>query len=283
MRNVLIISFLCLLLLSGCAALNELSNASKPEVQYRDMRISDITFDGVTLLFDFDINNPNRFDISADGYEYDFLINDQSFISGIRDEEVRIEQNSAGVIQVPVSLRFQEVYETFRSVLQQDELAYALSTEVRFDLPVLGIQTVPVRASGEIPVPKPPRVEFGEFNINQISLSGADAEVTFRVSNPNIFALSLMSASYNLRVNGREWLDTILNDQIRVESGQSREVKIPIRLNSSQLGSALMDLMGGNTTFDYELSGTATVSAELEGFPASQDIPFDLNGTYTVE
>ena len=260
MRIKIFISILSLFLISGCAALSEFSDASKPDVEFREMNISNITFDDVTLLFDFNVNNPNRFDISAAGYEYDFQINDRSFISGTRNEGIRIEQNSTGVFQVPVTLRYEDVYQTFRSLSQQDEIAYALSTEVNFDLPVLGIQSIPVSTSGEIPVPKPPRIEFGDFNVTRVSLSGADAEVTFRVDNPNTFALSLLSASYNLRVNGREWLDTVLNESIRVESGQSREVRVPIRLNSSQLGSALMDLMGGNTTFDYELSGTATVS-----------------------
>lgn len=283
MKNAVIAVFSLLLLLPGCAAIGELSDVREPAVQFRNMSVSNITFDDVTLLFDFDVTNPNRFGVRAAGYEYDFFINDRSFVQGSMDEPVAIERESASVIQIPVTLSYQEVYRTFSSVLNQDQISYNLSTEVDFDLPVLGMQSVPVSTSGEIPVPKPPRVEFGDFNINQVSLSGAEAEVTFRVSNPNVFALSLLSASYNLRVNGREWLDTTLSELIRVESGQTREVQIPVRLNSAQLGSALMDLMGGSTTFNYELEGSASVSADLEGFPASQMIPFELNGTYTVQ
>lgn len=283
MRYAVLIGCTILFLLPGCAAIGELSDVREPAVQFREMSVSNITFDSITLLFDFDVSNPNRFEVSAEGYEYDFSINNRSFISGSMNEPFMIEKESASIIQVPVTLSYQEVYRTFSSVLNQDQIAYELSTEVDFDLPVLGMQSVPVRTSGEIPVPKPPRVEFGDFTINQVSLSGAEAEVTFRVSNPNVFALSLLSASYNLRVNGREWLDTTLNELIRVESGQSREVRIPVRLNSAQLGSALVDLMGGNSSFNYELSGTASVSADLVGFPASQQIPFELNGTYTVD
>lgn len=283
MKYAVLIGSTILFLLPGCAAIGELSDVREPAVDFREMSVSNITFDSVTLLFDFDVSNPNRFGVSAEGYEYDFFINNRSFISGSMNDPVTIERESASIIQIPVTLSYQEVYRTFSSVMNQDQIAYELSTEVDFDLPVLGMQSVPVSTSGEIPVPKPPRVEFGEFIINQVSLSGADAEVSFTVSNPNVFALSLLRASYNLRVNGREWLDTTLNELIRVESGQSREVRIPIRLNSAQLGSALMDLMGGNSTFNYELSGTASVSADLEGFPASQDIPFELNGTYTVD
>lgn len=271
-----------LFFIASCATLRDISDVREPDVSFKDMSIQNITFDGVTLLFDFEVNNSNRFNVNAEGYNYEFFINENSFVSGNSTEPLRIEQQSTSTIQVPVTLNFSEVYQTFSSILRQDQMAYQLSTEVEFDLPVLGSRTVPVSASGEIPIPKPPRVEFGDFNIRQVSLSGADAEVSFRVTNPNSFAISVLSADYNLRVNGREWLDTTLNELIRVGGSESREIIIPIRLNSAQLGSALMDLMGGTTTFNYELSGSADVSAEIEGFPDSQQVPFDLNGRYTI-
>jgi LEA14-like dessication related protein len=283
MRIFIYLSLVLLFAISGCATLREYSDVREPDVQFRDMSIENITFDGVTLLFDFDVSNPNRFGVNADRYSYEFFINDQSFISGNMDERISIEQESTSRISVPVTLNFSEVYQSFSSILRQDRFAYQLSTEVQFNLPVVGNRTVPVSTSGEIPIPKPPRVEFGEFDIKQVSLSGAEAEVSFRVTNPNTFAISLLRADYNLRVNGREWLDTTMNDLIRVAGSESREVRIPIRLNSAQLGSALMDLMGGNSTFNYELKGNADVSADLEGFPVSQEIPFELSGSYSMD
>jgi LEA14-like dessication related protein len=279
-------SFLLLivtLVIVSCSTLRDVADVREPSVTYQDMSIQSITFDGVTLLFDFDVTNPNRFNVTADQYNYEFFINERSFISGIQEVPLRIESESVSRIQVPVSLNFQEVYQTFSSILRQDNLAYQLSTEVEFSLPVAGKRKVPVTTSGEIPIPKVPRVEFGDFNVKNISFSGAEVEVSFRVFNPNAFGISVSNAAYNLRVNGREWLDTTLEQVIRVEGSENREIVIPIRLNASQLGSALMDLMQGNSTFNYELSGSAEVDADLEGFPAGQLIPFDLSGRYTMD
>jgi LEA14-like dessication related protein len=277
--TILIIS----LLLTSCAALRDYTDIREPVVQFSDMSIQNITFDGVTLLFDFDVTNPNRFNVNAEQYSYEFFINEQSFISGIQESPLRINSEATSTIQVPVTLNFQEVYQTFSSLLRQDQMAYQLSTEVEFDLPVAGRKKVPVSTSGEIPIPRVPRIDFGGFNLKEVSLTGAEVEVSFRVANPNRFGISLNNADYNLRVNGREWLDTSLGESIRVEASENREITIPIRLNAAQMGSALMDMMAGRTTFNYELTGSAEVSADLEGFPAGQLIPFELSGRYTLD
>jgi LEA14-like dessication related protein len=271
------------LLASSCAALRDYTDIREPDVQFSNMSIQNITFDGVTLLFDFDVTNPNRFNVNAEQYSYEFFINENSFLSGNQQVPLRIESEATSTIQVPVTLNFQEVYQTFSSLLRQDEMAYMLSTEVEFDLPVAGRKKVPVSTSGEIPIPRVPRIDFGGFDLKNVSLTGADVEVSFRVSNPNRFGISLDRADYNLRVNGREWLDTSLGETIRVGGSENQNITIPIRLNAAQMGSALMDLMSGRTTFNYELTGSAEVSADLEGFPGGQLIPFDLSGSYTID
>ncbi len=271
------------LLVSSCASLRDYTDIREPDVRFSNMSIQNITFDGVTLLFDFDVTNPNRFNVNAEQYSYEFFINENSFLSGTQQEPLRIASEATSIIQVPVTLNFQEVYQTFSSLLRQDAMAYMLSTEVEFDLPVAGRKKVPVSTSGEIPIPRVPRIDFGGFDLKNVSLTGAEVEVSFRVSNPNSFGISLDRADYKLRVNGREWLDTSLGETIRGDGSDNRKITIPIRLNAAQMGSALMDLMSGRSTFNYELTGSAEVSADLEGFPGGQLIPFDLSGSYTLD
>jgi LEA14-like dessication related protein len=259
------------------------ADVREPDVRFQNMSVQQITFDGVTLLFDFEVTNPNRFSVSAEQYSYEFFINDESFIRGLQEEPLRIERESTDLIQVPVSLTFSEVYRTFGSVLRQDSLSYQLTTEVEFDLAVVGRQRVPVETSGHIPLPRMPRVDFGDINVKELSFSGADVEVSFRVRNPNPFSIAVSQVDYLLKVNGREWLDSTLDEEIRVEGSESREVRIPLRLSTTQLGSAMMDIMSGNSTFQYDLTGSAEISADLEGFPSGQLFPFELSGEYEMD
>lgn len=282
MKKYLIFVF-CAFFASGCASLRDAADVREPDVRFQNMSVQQITFDGVTLLFDFEVTNPNRFSVSAEQYSYEFFINEESFIRGLQEEPLRIERESTDLIQVPVSLTFSEVYRTFGSVLRQDSLSYQLATEVEFDLAVVGRQRVPVETSGHIPLPRMPRVDFGDINVKELSFSGADVEVSFRVRNPNPFSIAVSKVDYLLKVNGREWLDSTLDEEIRVEGSESREVRIPLRLSTTQLGSAMMDIMSGNSTFQYDLTGSAEISADLEGFPSGQLFPFELSGEYEMD
>lgn len=272
-----------LFLIASCSALRDFADVRQPTVNYSQVSIQNISFEGVTLLFDFDVNNPNQFGVTADQYSYEFFINDNSFLSGTQAENLRIIRESTSLVQVPISLNFSEVFNTFSSLLRRDSLSYQLSTEVEFDVPGLGKQRVPINAAGELPIPRMPRIEFGGLNVNNLSMSGADLEVGFRVSNPNSFGVSLANAAYTLNVNGREWLDTRLADAIRLGASDSDMITIPIRLNASQMGSVLVDMMRGTTEFDYNISGSADISADIDGFEDGNTIPFDLDGTYRTE
>lgn len=272
-----------LLLTTSCSTLRDAADIREPNVEFSKMSIQSISFDGVTLLFDFDITNPNRMGVSAEGYNYEFFINENSFLSGVQDQRLSIGAESNSVVQVPVSMKFSELYQTFESLVRQDSLSYMLSTEVEFDLPVMGSRKVPVQTSGNLPIPRIPRINFDGFDIKNISLSGADVEVSFRISNPNLFKIGLQSVSYILDVNGRNWLDTVLEESVEVSGGENKLVTLPIRLNASQMGSAMMDIMAGRKEFDYKLRGSASVSADIEGFEDGETLPFDLEGTYKID
>lgn len=285
MKKHLLPVFLILMMamFSSCAALRDAADIQEPNVRFSNMSIQTINFDGVTLLFDFDVTNPNRLDVSADSYNYEFFINGQSFISGTQDERLEIDRESTSTIQVPVSMTFSNLYESFRSVLRQDSVSYRMDTAVSFSLPVIGSRTVPVQAEGQLPIPKVPRIQFGDFEMKRLSFSGAEMELSFRVNNPNGFGITLAGADYALQVNGKEWLDTRLGESIRVDGSQTREITIPVELSASQMGSALIEMMGGRKEFSYRLTGQARVSADIEGFTEEQTVPFDLEGVLNLD
>lgn len=283
MKKCLIISVIMVSFLAGCSALRELSDIKEPTVAFSDVSIQSLSFDGITLLFDFDVTNPNRFGVSAEQYQYEFFINDRSFLSGEQKEGISIDRETTTIIQVPVSFTFSKLAETFGSLIRQDSLSYQLSTEVEFELPAAGRQRVPVEAGGQFPLPKIPRIEFGDFNVTDMSFTGARIEVSFQVINPNSFGITLSGADYQLEVNGNEWLDSSIEQAIEVRGSESTEIEIPIRLNAAQLGSAMRDIISGETDFQYRLTGEAEISADIEGFDSAQLIPFDLSGRYRLD
>lgn len=279
----IVLSVFTLFILISCNTLRDLSNIQKPSVQYSSMSIEDMSFTDATLLFDFEVDNPNSFGISADQYQYEFFINGSEFVTGVQTENLRIESKSKSIIQVPVKLTFSEVFDTIGSIARQDSISYKISSEVQFDIAGVRQQRVPVSAEGQLPIPKMPKVELSNFNVNQLSLSGAEMVASFRVQNPNPFGISFTDASYNLVVKENEWLNTTLERDINLSGSESELISIPIRLNSSQMGSVLFDMLRGEKEFPYELTGSARISAEIPGFNGFEILPFNISGTYRLE
>lgn len=282
MKKIILSLFVCLLFIS-CNTLRDLSNIQKPSVRYSSMSIEDMSFEDVTLVFDFEVNNPNSFGVSADQYQYEFFINGTEFVTGIQSENVRIESESKSIIQVPVSLTFSEVFDTISSAVNRDSISYRISSEVQFDIAGVRQQRVPVSAEGELPIPKIPKIELSNFNVNELSFSGAEMVASFRVENPNSFGISFADASYNLEVNEKQWLDTTLERDIELSGSESELITIPIRLNSSQMGSVLFDMLSGEKEFPYKLTGSARISADIPGFDGFEVLPFNISGTYRLD
>lgn len=272
--------FLILLFFTGCTALRDLANIQKPNLEYSNMSVQSINFNEAELLFNFDVNNPNPVGITASEYNYNFLVNDNSFLSGKQDSNVKIGANGKSVLQVPVTLKYSELLNTFNSLLRSSAFDYGLDTEFVFDIPGIGQQRLPVSASGSLPVPKIPRFEFAGFNVKSITPAGADMELKIGINNPNRFPIILNGASYVLDVNGRQWLNTSLTDAIRVSADDRSEIVIPVQLNAAQMGSVLVDLMRGSTEFNYSLSGNADVGAEIDGFSFTENLLIDREGVF---
>jgi len=280
MKKTAAFLLITIVFIAGCSALRDFANIQQPSVDFNRVSIQSISFDGIDLLFDFEVNNPNQVGVDAAEYSYEFFINDNSFITGRQVENLRINRLSTSFVQIPVSLNYSEVMNTFSSLVRRDSLSYRIASEVQFDIPGLGRRMVPVSAAGELPIPRLPRVDFGGFDVKSLSLSGAEFELGIRVFNPNSFGLRMANLEYLLNVNGREWLDARLGDTIRLGAFEEDMIRIPIRLNASQMGSVLLEMMRGSTELQYNLSGSADVSAEIEGFDAQGTVPYDLSGTY---
>lgn len=282
MKKLFIVIYISFLI-SGCNTLREFANVQKPDVRFSSMSVEDLSFRDVSLLFDFAITNPNNFGVSADQYRYEFLINGNDFVSGIQKKKLRIDQHSTSTIQIPVSLTFSEVFKTIGSIAGKDSMSYRLSTEVQFDIAGIGKQRVPVSTEGYFPIPKLPKIELGSFNVEEFSYSGAEMVVTLLIQNPNSFGISFADASYNLEVNGNEWLDTTLDRNINLDGSETEVISIPIRLHSSQMGSVLIDLLKGENELRYRINGSAKISANIEGFTGVETLPFNLSGTYRLD
>jgi LEA14-like dessication related protein len=267
---------------SGCALIGSLTDSVKtPEVEFKSMKFESLTFDGVTMLFDFHVDNPNRLSLNAKGYSYSFSVSENPFLSGRNEDGIELRAQSSSVVSIPVRFGFREAFDTVTALATSDSIAYGLESTFKFEIPVLGVKEVPVSAAGWLPVPKMPRLSLQDISIRNLSFTGAEINVRLQFENPNMFGLSISDVEYDLSVDGTRWASAGIRQAITLSAKSTQTVDIPVRLDLGQLGMSVYRLLTGQQAFDYAVSGSGNVNVDLPYFSDIQRLPFNLNGRYS--
>lgn len=258
----------------SCSTLSQLSNIQKPTLSVADVRFTGMSFDAVDLAFDVKIRNPNQLSATLAGFDYDFKINDNSFLKGQQEKKLAIEALGESTVEVPLTLNFKDIYQTFATLKEQDSSAYQMDLGLDFDLPVLGKTRIPVSKTGFLPMIKLPALKIASVKVNQMGLGGADLELNLEIDNPNGFGVLAKNLNYDFSVNGQSWVKGIAPEQVRIaEKGQSL-IRIPISLDLLSMGQAALQLLSGNQTVDYAFQGKMDLDTSL---PAFKNINFPIS------
>lgn len=256
-KGISIILTSLFLIVSGCSTLQDLANnVQKPELSVTDMRVSDFNFDEIELTYDITVDNPNALSVQLSSYNYDFKLNEETFIEGQQDKGMKIEASGQSTFEVPVTLNFKKVYEGIRTLSNSDQAAYEFLSEVSFDLPVMGITTIPVSKKGSIPMINRPNIRIENLEVQNLSLTRADLVLNMAFDNPNAFGIRINNFDYGLTINGDQWAEgQSLENTLISEKGTS-QLAIPISLNISEIGISAYRLLTGSGEVNYNLNGT---------------------------
>jgi LEA14-like dessication related protein len=140
-------------LLGACAGLLGLAGVEEPRVSVDSTRVTGVTFDASDLEVRFRIDNPNDFGLQLAGLDYELEVADRTLFRGDRRERLRLEPQGEGIVALPLTVRYADVYQVARDLLRgRDEVGYTLRAGLRFEAPVVGALRVPVEARGGLPL-----------------------------------------------------------------------------------------------------------------------------------
>jgi len=249
--------FLLFLGLGGCTALQDIAgNIQKPNLSVTDMRVTDFNFDEIEITYDVTVENPNAMSVQLSSYNYDFKLNEKTFLEGQQNEFMEIEASGKSTLKVPVTLNFKKVYDGIRTLANSDQAAYEFLSELTFDLPVIGDTKIPVSKKGSIPMISRPGIQVTNLEIKNLSFSSADLALHLEFDNPNAFGIKINEFDYGLTINGDQWAQgRSLANTLISEKGSSR-LTIPISLNISEIGLSAYRLLSGSEDLNYSLNGT---------------------------
>jgi len=221
----------------------------KPTVEFDHINLKDMSLFGATLLFYFNVNNPNPIGGTLDHLTYQLTIDEKSIASGNSEQGLHIASGVTESVELPVAINFFDVAESLAGLAEKDEIAYDLSGTFA----VMGF-TLPYHTNGKLPVPKLPEINLKEVNVSSLSWAGAALNFILELNNPNAFEMTMNSLEYNISMGGNSFLSGKSKKNLSISEKGQTTVEIPLKVNFLQLGKSAVNLLSGQST-GYELNG----------------------------
>lgn len=156
MLNHKLMLWLSLILLTtsfqGCKAANEIlkySGMQKPTVKVTHVDVQKFSLITADFVFDLEISNPNSVGIDLNGFDYEFYINEKSFVKGNQENSMKIEPKGSSTVHIPLTVDFADIFSIFSDLATKKKASYQLVTGFHFEVPVLGKVRVPATKKGE--------------------------------------------------------------------------------------------------------------------------------------
>jgi LEA14-like dessication related protein len=274
-RNIAIL--VLTVFIASCAELEKYADVIKPTAKLTDTRLTNIDFEKADLVFDLAVNNQNPVAINLAGLNYDLKIEGQSMISGVTARGLEIKPASTSTVQIPVTLRFDDLKKLPGEVWKNDRFGYQLDSEFVVDLPVIGHYAIPVTKQGELPVPKLPAITLKDLQVKNLSLTAAEVVARVEIDNPNDFDLGFSDFNYQLNINQQSWGQGKIDQSRNIPKKGKGTIDIPVRLNLMSMGQTAYQLLSKQQQLEYNLTGGLTLDTGIEMLRGYR-MPLDING-----
>lgn len=148
--------FRCMLLLViAAAALGGCAGPplfQKPTVTFDGLKVTGAGSEGLDLVADLQVQNPNIFPITVRGYRYALTVTGLPFGSGRELHEVTLVPQGTTAVQIPARIPFSAILQLLENRPDPDRIPYGLEAVLDLSTP-FGAQRLPVKHSGLFSVP----------------------------------------------------------------------------------------------------------------------------------
>ncbi|MCP4111666.1 MAG: LEA type 2 family protein [Desulfobacteraceae bacterium] len=122
-----------------------------PKVSLKKVDISDLSFTKASVVFHIDLKNSNPFTVKLDGLNYGLKLGGKQFVKGKTETVSTIGRNGVSTLKIPMNISFMKLGSSVYNLMTKSSSGYELSGSMKFDLPELGIKTIPFKKTGEVP------------------------------------------------------------------------------------------------------------------------------------
>ena len=277
MRQMMVLTLMVIVLAAatGCETLQKLTEPlTRPDANVRAVRLTDLRLDRADLDFDVEVKNPYDVPLPVLNMEYGLATQGSSFLSGGADIQDLIPAKGSRTFTMPATVHFSELLDAVASIRPGSVVPYAADVAVSVDAPAIGEIRLPLRKTGELPVPAPPAVSVENVRWGSFSLSEATGVITLAIDNPNAFAATLSTLDYRFALGGAELASARVSQPAALTPGGRATIEIPLSFSPGAFGSSILNIVQGGSAA-YRMSGDLAFDTPFGRLQA----PFQREGT----
>jgi LEA14-like dessication related protein len=259
----------------GCASLQSLIKPPSVKVEGLDLR--NVSFDQATLDFTLLVTNPNAVGITLDGYNYELLIEENSFLQGDEKQQANIAANGQSNFSVPITIDFDNIYNLYNNVKNLDYLSYKLTGNISPGGLLTGYK-VPFNASGKVPNIKIPKISIKTLSIDRLNLSGIDLNLAIDIQNPNVFGFNINNFNYNISLSGTPFASGQTEKFGEIPKNDTGTIHLPLSVNFGDAVSSLRTVLMSKSKTLINIRGNADLNTTFGSF----NLPFNIEDTVAI-
>lgn len=268
-RRLALVVLVALPLASCQTLLTLLSQAfQRPVATYREATLQSITLDDATVAATFDIQNPNAVALDVEGIAYEFALDGKKLFDGQLPGGLQLVPNGKSPLVVPVRVPFAAVPELLTTLATKAEAPYTVRATVSVRTPI-GLMSLPVGWSGQLPIPKLPSVTVAGAKVTGLSFTGARLTVSLAVENPNVFALPFDGVDGAVVIAGQQVAKVALASLAPLAAKGTARVELPVDISFASAGLAVSSALAAQT---------AEIAVRGEASFAGRKLPLNLTG-----
>lgn len=261
--------------LTSCAGIKDMVGrfVQKPEIDFKDVSLEDLSLTGGTVVFNFTVKNTNPVPSILHSVRYDLMLNGRNFTRGVITKGIQLQPGATGELEVPVTVDFLDVFDNIMDFVSRDTVNYRLSGSVG-----LGPVAIPYSRHGSFNMPRLPDISLRQVSVDSLSLTGAKMVLDLELDNSNPFALDLAGFSYELALGAIPFADGATEAVPSIAEADRSTVTIPVNVNFFKLGRAAYNLLREESA-NYDLRGEFFMTLPKRGktgfpFRKTGQVPF---------
>ena len=269
-----IIALSCATIVAGCGSLDEVVEAApKPEARLLGAGIRNLRLQSLDLVFDIEVSNPYGVSLPLVDVNYTVGSRGKQLLSGSIKPSGSVPANGTSLVQLPARLDLAALLKTLPGVQPGAVIPYDAKINVVVDAPLVGELNLPLKRSGEVPVPTVPEISLVSFDISELGADKVDAEARLRIRNTNQFSMRFAAVRFDLALGGRNVTSTRLRSASRLAPGQTTVLKVPLSFSPTAAAAGVLAALSGADAA-YAISGRLDVVTEY----GELALPFNERG-----